>query len=158
MATFSQIDWSTLLVGIILGIPITYGVSILATFHAHKLASFLDKRKLLKHIETKKQALLVFNRITAFHEGKRDRYPFYISLACGALICAIIASTLFIIILTQNGGQYPFTIGYIVVALVAVLAILMAAGLLATISETARQIERFDDYKAEFEKGWGSLD
>ena len=145
MATFSQIDWSTLLVGIILGIPISYGVSILATFHAHKLASFLDKRKLLKHIETKKQALLVFNRITAFHEGKRDRYPFYISLASGALICAIIASTLFIIVWIQTGGQYPF-------------AILMAAGLLAVISETARQIERFDDYKAEFEKRWGSLD
>jgi uncharacterized membrane protein len=42
-----------------------------------------------------------------------------------------------------------------IVFLLALIAALMTVALLAGIYETARQIERFDDYKAEFEKRWG---
>jgi len=158
METLPHIDWATLLVGMFLGIPITYVIGMLANIHAPRLVQFLDQRKLLKHAKTKKQALLVFNRIKAFREGTRDRYPFYICLASGAIICAIVASTLFVIIWIKNGEQYPFGNGYIVVALIAVIAVLLAAAFLFAIFETARHIERFDDYKAEFEKQWGNLD
>jgi hypothetical protein len=34
---------------------------------------------------------------------------------------------------------------------------LMSIGLLAGLYETARQLERFDDYKKEFEERWGPL-
>jgi hypothetical protein len=46
-----------------------------------RVIAYLEKRKLLKSHRTKRQALVVFNRIKAFKEGKRDRYPFYMILA-----------------------------------------------------------------------------
>jgi hypothetical protein len=81
METLSHIDWPTLLIGMFLGIPITYGIGIVAILHAPRLAQFLDRRKLLKKTKTKKQALVVFSRVKSFHEGTSDRYPFYIILA-----------------------------------------------------------------------------
>jgi hypothetical protein len=41
--------------------------------------------------------------------------------------------------------------------LVALLLALLAVGFLAGIYEAARQLERFDDYKKEFEERWGPL-
>jgi hypothetical protein len=34
----------------------------------------------------------------------------------------------------------------------------MSVGFLMGLYETARQLERFDDYKKEFEERWGPLD
>jgi len=158
MEVFSHIDWLTLLVGMIIGIPITYFIGMLAILHAPRLVQFLDKRKLIKQTKTKKQALEVFNNIKSFREGRRDRYAIYIILASCAIICAIIASTLFLIISIQNGDQYPISIGYGIVVLFAVAAISAAVVFLSAIYETARQIDRFEDYKVEFEKRWGSID
>jgi hypothetical protein len=42
--------------------------------------------------------------------------------------------------------------------LFAAISALMMLLLLTGIYETARQIERFDDYKAEFEQRWGPID
>jgi hypothetical protein len=43
-----------------------------------------------------------------------------------------------------------------VIGLIALIAILMTVAALAGIYEHARQIERFDDYKEEFEASWGA--
>jgi hypothetical protein len=58
MEALSQVDWLTLIVGVILGIPITYAISMLVIFHAPRLAHFLESRKLLKKHKTRKQALV----------------------------------------------------------------------------------------------------
>jgi hypothetical protein len=158
MEPLSHIDWPTLLAGVVLGIPITYIIAILAGVHTQRLVQFLDKRKLLNRTKTKKQALDAFNRIKSFHEGTRDRYPFYILVASVAIICAMTGSVLLLIIAVQNGGLYPLSAGYAFVAALAAIALLFAVLLLTVISEVSRRLERFDDYKIEFEKQWGSAD
>ena len=74
-----------------------------------------------------------------------------------AIISAILASTLLLIISIQV-HEFPISIEYGIVALFAVIAILLAIIFLTTIYETARQLERFDDYKAEFEEQWGVVE
>jgi hypothetical protein len=117
-----------------------------------RVIAYLEKRKLLKSHRTKRQALVVFNRIKAFKEGKRDRYPFYMILASSAVCCCVIASTLILMGSIQQDLSFEIRM---IVFLLALIAALMTVALLAGIYETARQIERFDDYKAEFEKRWG---
>jgi hypothetical protein len=101
---------------------------------------------------------VVFNRIKSFREGTRDRYPFYIILASSAIICAMIALTLSVILVNQIYLLYSISSGGVIVALLAAIFFLMSILLLIGIYETARQIERFDAYKVEFETRWGSVD
>jgi hypothetical protein len=155
MEDLSHVDWPTLVVGIILGIPVAYVIGIFAHIHAIRLRHHLDNRELLKKHKTRQQALLVFNRIRAFREHKRDRYPFYMILASAAVSCVIVASMLILIVFTRHDFTVEFRL---IVSLFALISALMALILLAAIFETARQIERFDDYKAEFEKRWGSIE
>jgi ABC-type Co2+ transport system permease subunit len=117
-----------------------------------QVIAYLEKRRLLKSHRTKQQALIVFNRIKAFKEGRRDRYPFYLILASSAACCSVIASTLILVACIQQDLSFETRIA---VALFALIGALMTIVLLGVIYETARQIERFDDYKAEFEKSWG---
>jgi uncharacterized membrane protein YoaT (DUF817 family) len=100
----------------------------------------------------------VFNRIKDFRTGKRDRYAFYILFGTASVICAIFAATLFLIVSIQNGATYPLSIEYGMVVLVAIIAILFGIIFLTGIYETARQLERFDEYKAELEATWGPVD
>jgi hypothetical protein len=145
----SHVEWPTLLITVIL----SYVIGIITPVHSLRLTHFLDNRKLLKKRKTRQQALVGFNRVKAFREGNRDRYPFYLILASGAVICTIIASTLIII-----AFQYDFSIDFrIDLLLLALLAALVALLLLVSIYGTARQIERFDAYKVEFEKRWGPI-
>jgi hypothetical protein len=155
MEELSHVDWPTLVLGIILGIPVAYIIGIIAHMHAMRLTHFIDNRRLIRKYKTKKQALLVFNRIKAFREGKRDRYPFYLILASAAISCAIAASTLILIAFIQQGFSIELRMILLLFALIAVMVVLILFG---GLYETARQVERFDDYKVEFEKRWGTID
>jgi hypothetical protein len=72
------------------------------------------------------------------------------------MFCAIIAATMLPIISIQN-HEYPISIEYAMVALGAIISIVFSVMFLTVIYTTARQPERFDDYKAEFEKRWVRL-
>lgn len=149
--------WWGVIITLIVGVPGAYGMALLANMHTPRLTQFLESRKLIKKHKTRQQALVVFHRIKDFREGKRDRYAFYMVLVGAAIISAIVASTLLLIISIQV-HEYPISIEYGFVALIAVIAILFAVIFLTMIYETARQLERFDDYKAEFEEKWGPVD
>jgi hypothetical protein len=151
-------DWeSQMEQTLIVGIPGAYVIGLFANMHAPRLAHFLESRKLLKRTKTRKQALIGFNRIKAFRENRRDRYPYYMLLASSATMCAIFAAVLFLMIYI-HAYELPISIEYLIVAFLAIIAVLFAFVFLIAIYETARQIERFDDYKAEFEKRWGPID
>jgi hypothetical protein len=152
MDDLSNVHWLELVIGMFLGIPVAYLVGILAHMHAIRFGHFLDNRKLLKNAKTKKQALLMFNRIKDFREGRRDRYPFYLILSSSAVCCSIIATTLILSLVIQQNVSFEIRM---VLSMLALIAVLMTVVCLASIYEHARQIERFDDYKAEFEKRWG---
>ena len=149
--------WVGLILTVVIGLPGAYLMGVLASLHTPRWSEYLQNRKLLKTRKTKQQALLTFNRIKDFREGKRDRYPFYIQLGTGSVLCAVFASTM-ILIISNQVLEYPVAVEYLTVAALAAVGIASSLILLAAIYETARQIERFDDYKAEFEQRWGSTD
>jgi hypothetical protein len=71
-------------------------------------------------------------------------------------IGSIVASTLVLITVVQK--ELPLAIPLTIPVVLAATASLVALLLLIGIYETARQIERFDDYKEEVEKRWGPFD
>jgi hypothetical protein len=154
---WSHVDWTTLIlgaaIGAVLGSPLAYLIGILANVHAIRFMQFRDNRKLLKKAKTRQQALLIFQRIKAFKEGKRDRYPFYMILASSAVCCSILAATLILIVVIRQDFSFEIRMGF---GLMALIAVVLTIGALAAIYEHARQIERFDDYKREFEARWGA--
>jgi hypothetical protein len=154
MEDLPHVDWATLLLGLLLGIPVAYVIGILTHMHGIRLERFLENRDLLKKRKTREQALVAFNRIKAFREGKRDKYPFYMILAGVAVTLAITAST-FVLIAVIVSVSLELRL---ILLLLGLLAALIAIILLAGIYETDRQITRFDDYKTEFEQRWGPID
>lgn len=144
--------WLGVIITLIVGIPGAYLIGILANLHTPRLVDFLDGRKLLKTHKTKKQALSVFNRIKSFRTGKRDRYPFYIIVSAAGVVSAVAASSIVLIaVLMPEVWWETRIILFLFAVLVAILSFICFAG----IYETARQIERFDEYEAEFKKKWG---
>jgi putative flippase GtrA len=149
--------WLGVVVTLVVGIPGAYIIAILANMHTPKLVNFLDSRKLLKKHKTRQQALVVFNRIKSFHDRSADRYAHYILLSTGSVLSALLASV-FLNIFFNHVYDIPIGIDDAVILLIATVAILSAAIFLTAIYETARQLERFDDYKKEFETRWGAID
>jgi hypothetical protein len=157
MEALLRVDWLTLVMGVILGIPVAYVIGILAHMHTPKFVQFLENRKLLKKYKTRQQALVIFNRIKSFHDRRADRYTHYILLAAGSVLSGLLASVFFNIFF-NHVHDVPIGIDDAIILLLATLAVLVAALLLAGIYETARQLERFEDYKKEFEQRWGPID
>jgi hypothetical protein len=133
----------------VLAIPLGIATNLLTP----RVVSYLDKRRLIKTGKTRKQALLIYNRIRAFQEGRRDKYPYYILLSGTAALFGI-ASSMIVTVVLFSSPSFELTVLSLLVALI--LAMLAVASL-AGIYETARQLERFDDYKREFEERWGPL-
>ena len=136
-----------ILVGIVLAIPLAVAANLLTP----RVSSYLERRKLIRTGKTRKQALLVYNRIRAFQEGRRDKYPYYMLLSGTAALFAI-ASSMIVTAVLFTSPSFELTVSSLLLALI--LAMLAVASL-AGIYETARQLERFDDYKKEFEERWG---
>ncbi len=145
--------WLGVIITLIVGIPGAYLIGILANLHTPRLIEFLDRRKLLKTHKTKKQALRVFNRIKSFRSGKRDRYPFYIIVSAAGVVSGVAASSIVVIAVLIPDLQWESrTVLFLFAVPVAIVSFICFAG----IYETARQIERFDDYEAEFKSKWGN--
>jgi amino acid transporter len=89
----------------------------------------------------------------AFKAGRRDKYAYYFLLASSAVLGAIASSTIFIAVLLISPSFEPAMI----LLLIAIIFTLFAVACMAGIYETARQLERFGDYKREFEQRWGPL-
>jgi hypothetical protein len=139
------------IIGLVLAVPLGVAANLLTSLLTPRLVSYLEKRRLIKAGKTRRQALLVYNRIRAFQEGRRDRYVFYILLASSSVLLAIASSTLVIVIVLIS-PQFENAVVFLVMAFVLAFG---AVILLASIYETARQLDRFDDYKREFEERWG---
>jgi len=143
-------DIIALWVGVI-SLVLTVPMSIASIILTPRLLSYLEKRKLIKARKTREQALQIYNRIRAFREGRRDRYPFYILLSSLAMFFAVAASTIIIVVLLISPELIVLWL------VIAFMLAFLSAILLAGVYETARQLDRFDDYKKEFEERWGPL-
>ena len=119
-----------------------------------RFVSFLERRKLIKTHKTREQALQGYKRIKAFHEGKRDRYPYYIVLMGSSALLAIAASTIGIVAVVISPPLENIMVCFGISAILVMVSVLLLVG----ISEIARQLARFDEYKKEFEKRWGPID
>jgi MFS family permease len=118
------------------------------------LVGYLEKRKLIKTHRTRQTELTQFRLIADFKAGRRDRYPYYISLGTVSVLFGIASATcilIFSMIKYENRlDELPLFIGLLGIGLA-----LLASGIAASITNVARQIERFDEYKAQIRKKWG---
>src|SRR4051794_8246125 len=94
--------WVGLILTVVIGLPGAYLMGVLGNLHTPRWSQYLQSRKLLKTHKTKQKALLVFNRIKDFHEGRRDKNAYYILLASGAVISATFGFILIHLILIEN--------------------------------------------------------
>jgi sensor histidine kinase YesM len=139
--------------GLLLAVPLGIASGIASNLLTPRLLSYLENRKLRKTNKTRQQALQGYNRIKAFREGKRDKYPYYMLLVSAAVICATVASTMVIIVFVIS-PEFPNAVLWLMIAFI--FAMLSVAFLIG-IYETARHLERFDDYKMEIEQKWGPI-
>lgn len=152
METLKNVDWITLLLGIALGIPVALVINVVTNLFNPRLVAFLDSRRVANIRRSKDEALRVYARVKAFHEGTRDRYPFYLLLSSAAVICAIAASTCIVIVTVLNPEDPKILI---VAAIIFVLFILL---FLVGLYSTAHATDHFEDYRKEVERKWGPLD
>jgi hypothetical protein len=137
-------------IALVLAVPLGVASHLLAI----RFGSFLERRKLIKTHKTRQQAIQGYERIKAFHEGRMDKYPYYMLLMGSAVLLCIVASTIAIVAVVVSPA---FEIMFMCFGLAAIF-VMLSIVLLAALYETARQLERFDDYKREFEKQWGPID
>jgi len=144
------------IVALILAIP----VGVMSHVLGHRFLQQLEKRKLVKANATRQQAIRTYNLIKSFHNRTRDRYAYYLVLAGWAVICAIVSSTSIILIVFIKPNMQinpPDPLAVVLIAFAFVFA-LFAVVLMVVLYGTSRQLDRFDDYKAELEQQWGPID
>jgi hypothetical protein len=147
-------DWVGI-ISLILAVP----VGVMSHLLGHYFLHYLEKRKLVRLNATRQQAIQVYNRIKAFHNRTKDRYAYYLLLTGWAVICAIASSTSTILVVMTNGDfDILLRPADAFLFLLAFTFALFAVVLMMAIYETSRQLARFDDYKAELERKWGTID
>src|SRR6476620_6012809 len=100
-----------------LGVIVTIPLTIISGFFVNRLQrrfdALLDARNSARLKRSRQQALRSYTRIKAFHDGTRDRYPYYLLLASVAVVCAITASTLILITSFRMNFLWPFPSPYL---------------------------------------------
>jgi hypothetical protein len=135
-------------VTLLLAVPL----GVISALLTPRVVSYLERRKLIKTHRTRQQELAIYQRVEAFKNGTRDRYPFYISLAVAAVISSVgLAICILLLALKYLDFVEPLNPLWLLALLFALFAILF----MAVIATTARQIEQFEQYQAEIRKKWG---
>jgi hypothetical protein len=150
--TIWNIDWG-LIVGIaalVLAIPLGIATNILTP----RLLTYLENRNLIKKNKSRQQALILFQRIKEFHEGRRDKYAHYMVLLGVSVLFAIASATVVTILLVvQMAVEHMFVFG-----LTAFLFLMVSVASLIGLYETSRKLDNYDEYKREFQAQWGPTD
>jgi hypothetical protein len=85
-------------------------------------------------------------------------------LAGWAVICAVVSATCIILIalikpdIQLIGAVEPVGPSVVILLVLAVAFAVFALAFMLVLHTTARQLDRFDDYKAELEQQWGPID
>jgi hypothetical protein len=148
----------------IIALVLVVPLSVIANVLSQPVLRNLEKRKLVKINATKLQAIRAYRLIKSFHTRTRDRYPYYMQLAGWALIFAVGSATCIILVVLikpdiqllgpmEGVGPVP-----VVLLLLAFAFATIAMFLMLVLYTTARQLDRFEDYKKELEQQWGPID
>lgn len=127
-------DWFGL-IALLLAIPLGIAANLLTP----RLVRFLENRKLIKTNKSKQQALQHYQRIKAFHEGRQDKYAYYVLLLGVSVLSGIAAS----IILISTFIFAPLYDLFVVLLLLALVFALLSVLFLAGIYETSRRIGQY---------------
>src|ERR1700730_9281718 len=73
MEDLPHVDWATLLLGLLLGIPVAYVIGILTHMHGIRLERFFENRDLLKKRKTREQALARISHTIFARSSKVER-------------------------------------------------------------------------------------
>jgi drug/metabolite transporter (DMT)-like permease len=138
----------------IIAILLTVPLSVASIFVHNWLAGKLEQRRLTKANQTKQQAIRQYKLITAFREGRKDKYAHYLLWIGWAAICAVASATATILVVLLNPGP---TNPLIILVLIAVGFFVIAILLILSVYVTERRLDNFDAYKAEIEEQWGPI-
>jgi hypothetical protein len=148
----------------IIALALAIPLGVISAVLSQPVLRYLERRKLVKVNATKQQAIRAYNLVKSFHNRTRDRYPYYLQLTGWAVIFAVASATCIILIALikpdiQLFGQVE-PVGSLVVGLfVGAVACASISGLLMLVLYgTARNLDRFDDYKRELEQQWGPIE
>src|ERR1700731_1487130 len=153
--------WGGIVVTAILSIPI----GILANFVYYRLVSYLDSRKITSQQKSRKRALQFDVIINDLRAGRRDRYAYMLRMIIGILGGAVIAFTnisvgLAILALVPLEANFEIhQLRPILIIVVLFGASMFGVFIMKSATQRFRSIsnalEKYDDYKADFDKRWG---
>jgi amino acid transporter len=138
-----------------IGLVLTVPLGVASHFIYNWLIQWLERRRLIKTNQTKQQAVRQYKLITAFREGKKDKYAHYLLWIGWAAICAVASATATILVVLIN-PQPPNPL--ITLIVIAVGFIVIAILLMLSVYITERRLDNFDAYKAEVEEQWGPIE
>jgi|HubBroStandDraft_6_1064221.scaffolds.fasta_scaffold354781_3 fatty acid desaturase len=134
-------------VGVVVGLVLTIPLNIASNLLTPRVINYLERRKIIKSHRSKEQELANYKRVDAFKNG-----TIYILLATATVICAVGVATCLVLAVLGYGD---FTVFPNPLLLLAFLLGVFATLFMVIIAGTARQIEQFEQYKAEIRKKWG---
>jgi hypothetical protein len=130
-------------------------VAILITPVAARAIIALFERQRTSHsLKRKTRELADYARIKAFHEGKKDKYFFYVYVGTISIGFAIMAATSFIVTIIYMSKENYFLDGVIVGYLVGIICVLISILSLAGLQYTATNLEKFDEYEKRVKERW----
>jgi hypothetical protein len=139
----------------VLSIPMGIATNMLTP----RLAAYLDKRKLIKSNRTKEQDIATYRSIEAFKNGSRDKYASYFMLAVLSIFFANAGFACVLFWALKFGNlNLDFKLEDLPSLFLGFLAgasFMLSFVFLLILAQTARRIDRFDEYTAELRKKWG---
>jgi hypothetical protein len=123
----SKMDLSAWISIIALVLVIPLGVA--SNLLTYRFSSYLERRNLIKTHKTRQQALQGYERIKAFHEGRRDKYPYYMLLMGTAVLLCIVASTLAIVTVVVSPAFEIMLMCFGLTVIFVMLSVVLLAGL-----------------------------
>jgi hypothetical protein len=145
------------IVALVLAVPL----GVCSIFVYNWLARQLEQRRLTKANQTKQQAIRQYKLITAFREGKKDKYAHYLLWIGWTAICAVTSATatILVVLISPEPTNPPvITLPEAILIIIAVGFLAIAILLMLSLYITERRLDNFDAYKAEVEKQWGPIE
>jgi uncharacterized membrane protein YbhN (UPF0104 family) len=152
--TMSNEFWIGLAANAVVTIVLGVVATIIAPITAAKVANFFYARKMTRTLKLKQNELRDYERIKAFHEGKKDKVFFYVFLATVAVLFFIGASLCFILAALGVANNYIEHVQLIIAVLIGCLCALLGMLIMAGMQKTANNLENFSDYEKRVKERW----
>lgn len=146
--------WITLAINAVVTLVLGVVAILITPVTVRRMISLLERRRTSRSLKQKTQELADYRRIKAFHEGKKDRYFFYVYVGTISIGFAVMAATCFIVTVLHTMREHYFLDGVIMGFVVGIICVLISVLSLVGMQYTAANLEKFDDYERRVKERW----